>query len=154
MPHLQRHNTTFPTIIVSNASGKLRREQYAGSNKFWRIIERRRAGRQANPAVSHDRRSSISVGFEDTNLTLSRECSESCFIDQQHLQFSSHHQHAACFCSHMSMANSIITRRTVFGTALDSAASIHRNRTLQVNAGRQHLVQACIHSTPSACDAH
>src|SRR4030095_1938601 len=53
----------------------------------------------------------------------------------------------------VSMANSIITRRSVFGTALDSAASIHRNRTLQVNAGRQHLVQACIHSTPSACDA-
>ena len=50
----------------------------------------------------------------------------------------------------LSMANSIITRRSVFGTALDSAASIHRNRTLQVNAGRQHLVQACIHSTPSA----
>src|SRR5262245_49489043 len=37
------------------------------------------------------------------------------------------------------MANSIITRPSVFGTALDNAASIHRNQTWQVKDGRQHL---------------
>src|SRR5215813_8242495 len=41
-------------------------------------------------------------------------------------------------CWTHSMANSIITRPSVFGTALDNAASIHRNQTRQVKDGRQH----------------
>src|SRR5262252_2090381 len=54
----------------------------------------------------------------------------------------------------VSMANSIITRPSVSGTALDSAASIHRNQTWEVKDGRQHLFQVCVHSAPSACDAY
>jgi len=59
-----------------------------------------------------------------------------------------------CFGLYLSMANYIITRPLVFGTALDSAASIHRTRTLQVNAGRHHLFQAGVHSTLSACGGY
>src|SRR5262245_23690304 len=62
--------------------------------------------------------------------------------------------HSARLCVYnLSMANSIITRPSVFGTAPDSAASIHRNQTWQVKDGRQHLFQGCVHSAPSACDA-
>jgi hypothetical protein len=53
----------------------------------------------------------------------------------------------------LSLANSIVTRRSVFGTALDSVASIHMNQTWQVNDGFQYLVQACLHSAPNVCDA-
>src|SRR5262249_14870690 len=36
-------------------------------------------------------------------------------------------------------------RASVFGTALDSAASIHRNQAWQIKDSRQYLFQACVH---------
>ncbi len=41
MPHLQRHDAIIPTIIVSDASSKLKAGTYAGGQQVCRIIEGR-----------------------------------------------------------------------------------------------------------------